>query len=122
MEAVPPLIAATCDLSLVGPCLQPIAPLCSKVPDSMHAAAIVHVCRILKKTLVRKLRPTGHWGAVIVLLQITISPFSIHPNKQHSLMGDTHATGSLALTEVAKDEKPPGLCFIFHQCIYCRIR
>lgn len=87
-EVVPPPIAATCDLSSVGgPCL-PAAhrpPLCFKHRMARtHAAAAVRVCRILKKTFVRKLRPTGLWGAVVVPLQITISPFSLHPNKQQS--------------------------------------
>lgn len=36
----------------------------------------ISVCRILKMTSVRKRRPVGCQGAVVMLLQITISPFS----------------------------------------------
>lgn len=32
-----------------------------------------------------------------MLLQITVSPFSLHPNKQQSLTGDTRATGLFLL-------------------------
>lgn len=75
----------------------------------MHAAA-VHVCRILKKTFVRKLRPTGHWGAVIVLLQITISPFSLRPNKQQSQMSDgRHSCNGLHHTLKEVGEKMSNL-------------